>query len=175
MSPLRVLITAGRGEGKTTFIKEISRHLETRLVPHTGFYAEGAWEDGSRKSFCLTLLPGKDIVPLCDRTTEEWLKFGRFRYNPAALARGNETIAGARPGEIIIMDEIGRQELEGRVWADALGVALSKGNPLILSVQLRYLEDIISRLKLREYTVYNVGIDPWHALFKEVTSLPFTG
>ena len=69
------------------------------------------------------------------------------------------------------MDEIGRQELEGRVWAEALGIATRMNNPLILSVQLRYLDGIIEMLKSLEFTVYNGSLIPWPTIFNEVTAI----
>ncbi|MBP7585363.1 MAG: DUF2478 domain-containing protein [Spirochaetes bacterium] len=167
---LKIIITADKGGGKTTFIKSVAELLAWHDIPHAGFYAEGSWDGNARSSFSLTLLPELTIMPLCDRTSEEWQSCGRFRYNPAALEKGNEIIKRSGPDDIVLMDEIGRQELEGRVWAGALGIAMRMNNPLILSVQLRYLEGIIEMLKPLEFTVYNGSINPWPAIFNEVTA-----
>ena len=167
---LNILITADKGGGKTTFIKRVAELLARHDIPHAGFYAEGTWDGNARSSFSLTLLPEKTVIPLCDRTSEEWQPCGRFRYNPTALEKGNEIIERSGPDDIVLMDEIGRQELEGRVWAGTLGIATRMNNPLILSVQLRYLEGIIEMLKPLEFTVYNGSINPWPAIFNEVTA-----
>ena len=166
----RIIITADRGAGKTTFIRRVASFLAMNNIPHTGFFADGTWERDTRSSFTLNLLPELASIPLCDRSTEGWLQHGRFRYNPAALNAGCEVITRARPGEIIIMDEIGRQELEGHIWAGTLNEAINGKNPLLLSVQYQYLDEIIEKWNLRDSDLFNGNVTPWDTLWHIITS-----
>ena len=152
----RIIITAGKGGGKTAAVRRIINYLHHAAIPHRGFYAVGAWEDDIRSSFTLHSVPGGESVPFCDRHTEEWIQYGRFRYNPAALQKGDHAVRRAVPGECIIMDEISLQELRGNLWADTLSWAVQRReNPLILSVQRRYLDDVRSTWKLEDAVVFD--------------------
>ncbi len=167
---LRIVITADKGSGKTTCIKRIADYLAERNIPHRGFFAEGFWEGDARSGFAITFLPENTTMPLCDRKSVEWPKYGNFRYNPYALSAGNRIIADTRPGEIILMDEIGRQETEGRVWSEALDIALKSTNPLILSVRRRCLEEVNERWNLSDIFLYDGTITPWESIFNKVIS-----
>lgn len=153
----RIIITAGKGGGKTTAIRRVIDCLHRASVPYTGFFAEGAWDGDVRSSFTLHCVPEDISVPLCDRTTGEWVQHGRFRYNPEALQKGDQAVRRAVPGTCIIMDEISRQELRGNVWADTLTRAVRlRENPLVLAVQRRCLEDVISAWGLEGAVVFDL-------------------
>lgn len=165
----RIIITAGKGGGKTTAIQRIIGHLQSAAIPCTGFYAEGAWEGDVRSSFILHRIPEGDSVPLCDRRTEEWVTHGRFRYNPAAIAQGDHAVRRAVPGEYIIMDEISVQELRGNVWAGTLSWAVQrKENPLVLSVQRRCLKEVLSAWGLKGAAVFDGEKAPLDILWDDI-------
>jgi nucleoside-triphosphatase THEP1 len=167
-----IIITAEKGGGKTTCIKRILSFLNDKSMPHTGFFSEGTWLEGERHSFTLNLVPGSEKVPLCDRTTESWTASGKFRYNPEALLKGAAAVERAIPGEIIIMDEIGLQELSHRVWAEALNHALIKNqNPMIVSVQYRCLDGIMAKWNLHYAHIFDGTKYGWDDLLIQIKQL----
>lgn len=168
----RIVITADRGGGKTTFIKRIISHLARTGAPHTGFFAEGAWCGNERMSFILHLVPEGETIPLCDRVTESWVPAGRFRYNPEALTKGSAAVKRARPGEIVIMDEIGLQELSHLVWAETLDHLLNKNmNPLIVAVRCRYLSQVMARWSLGDTNIFDGIKNNWDDMWPDMASL----
>ncbi len=156
-----IIVTADRGSGKTTFIKEIVTILEEKKIPYSGFYAEGTWDSKKiRNTFTLTSLPSKESVLLCDTITEKWPLHGRFRFNPDAMRRGSEMVNNAPAKTIIIIDEIGNMELHGDIWASALGEILEKNqNPLIISVRKHFLRDVQQKWSLNDAIIYDATID----------------
>ncbi len=169
--PPGFIVTSDIGGGKTSFLMRVISFLAEKNIRHTGFFAEGAWEKGVRSGFTLTLVPEMERIPLCDRSTGEWIPYGRFRYNPDALKKGSDAVRRALPGEIIIMDEIGLQELHGCVWADTLTEAVTMKNPLILSVQCRNLNDVISKWALADAALFDGTLRSWEVLLTEITDL----
>jgi nucleoside-triphosphatase THEP1 len=165
----RIVITAGKGGGKTSMIRRITGCLRDAAIPCTGFYAEGAWAGDMRGSFTLRCVAGGDPVPLCDRTTAGWIPYGRFRYNPAAIQSGDDAVRRALPGEFIIMDEISIQELRGNVWADTLSWAVRrKDNPLVLAVQHRCLGDVIAAWKLEDAVIFDGERAPLDSQWEDI-------
>ncbi|HQO01981.1 MAG TPA: nucleoside-triphosphatase [Spirochaetota bacterium] len=152
----RIIITAGKGGGKTAAVRRIVAYLRSVGFPYTGFYAEGTWEGDMRGSFTLRCVPGGVTVPFCDRATSGWIPYGRFRYNPGAIKAGEDAVRSALPGVCIVMDEISVQELRGHVWADTLSWAVQRReNPLVLAVQRRCLGDVIAAWKLEDAVVFD--------------------
>lgn len=167
-----IIITADKGGGKTAFIKRIISYLAEYSIPHTGFFADGTWRDGERYTFILTLVPEYEKVPLCDRTTESWMPSGRFRYNPVALFKGSTAVERAMPGEIILVDEIGLQELQNRIWAETLDRALNKNqNPLVLTVRYRYLDNTMAKWNLHDAYIFDGTKYSWEKMWPGLVEL----
>ncbi len=164
-----VVITAEKGGGKTAFMKKIVSFLSENGIPHTGFFADGSWHDGERSAFSLCVVPEMTSIILCDRRNPDWPRHGRFRYNPAALELGRSAVERALPGEIIVMDEIGLQELRGEVWADALTAALGKKNTLLLSVRRRVVDDIMAKWNMRDARIFDGSGSPWESAWRSLT------
>lgn len=167
-----IIVTADRGSGKTTFIKEIAAILEEKKVPYSGFYAEGTWDSNKvRNTFTLTLLPSKESILLCDTITESWLLHGRFRFNPDAISKGTEIVINTPAKAAIIIDEVGIMELNGNVWANALSEAVKKNqNPIIISVRTHFLDDILSKWDLQGAIIFDATTDCPEDAVKRVVS-----
>ncbi len=69
----------------------------------------------------------------------EALTAGRFIFNPAALEIGNSAIEDAMKEErdLIIVDEVGAAEIEGRLWAGALRRLLGAYRGVLLLITAR--------------------------------------
>ena len=156
-----IIVTADRGSGKTTFIKEIVSILEEKKIPLTGFYAEGTWDSNHvRNTFSLVLLPSREKIMLCDSSTNSWTLQGRFRFNPSALTKGNNAIKSATKESIVVIDEIGILELNGSIWSDALTEIINRDkNPVIISVRRHFLEDVKGKWNLGNAIIFDATSD----------------
>jgi nucleoside-triphosphatase len=156
-----IIITGDKHSGKTTFLKQMTAHLMAKGVKCTGFFAEGFWDDdGKRTGFNLIILPQNTTIPLSNRHNNSWNQFGPFYYNPKALALGRKLIDEAPKGCIVVIDEIGKQEFEGMIWADAFENLLHlNANPIVISARKSYLEDIIEKWQLHNATVVDATTD----------------
>ncbi|MDX9768968.1 MAG: nucleoside-triphosphatase [Tenuifilaceae bacterium] len=159
--PKVVIITGDKHSGKTTFLKEMIAHLMAKGVQCAGFFAEGFWDnDGKRAGFNLVTLPQNVIMPLSDRHNTSWEQFCPFYYNPQALAAGQKQIDESPKGSIVAMDEIGKQELDGSIWANTLERLLHRNtNSVIITVRKTYLNDVVERWHLQNATVVDATTD----------------
>ena len=140
-TPNIIIVTGDRHSGKTTFIKEMVAHLENHHIPLAGFYAQGHWENNQRSGFTLTILPNLTTIELCNRTTKSWQQFGVFHFNPTAINAGINALNNAPEGAVVVVDEIGLFELEGKLWANAFERILSeKKHSIIVSIRQSFLE-----------------------------------
>ncbi len=155
------IVTADKHAGKTTFIKELVASLKNIEINYVGFFAEGLWrDDGKRAGFNLVTLPQNIVIPLSNRENTSWEQYGPFYYNPQALACGQRIVENSQAKSVIIMDEIGKQELNGNIWAQALESALSKNaNSIVITVRKLYLQDVIDKWQLHSATIVDATTD----------------
>lgn len=154
--PLPVyIVTADRHAGKTTFIKEMIAWLENQPVAIAGFISEGQWDSqGNRSGFNLITLPERKSQTLCDRISKTWVKQESFYFNPAAIEMGKQALLTAPKGAVIFIDEVGRFELNGELWADALTEIITRNqNPIIMAVRSTFVNDVITKWNLTNATI----------------------
>lgn len=156
-----VIVTGDKNAGKTTFIKEMIVFLENEKMPVAGFIAEGLWDSNNQRSgFNLVTLPNKLNIPLCDRVTINWVKYGNFYFNPQAIEIGNSHIINAPLGAIVFIDEIGYFELEGDIWANALSEIIARNqNPVIITVRHSIVNEVKLKWNLSNVVVFDATSD----------------
>lgn len=155
------IITGSKQEGKTTFLRKVIENLKSEKVGCSGFLAEGIWdENGKRSGFELVNIVDGVTIPLSNKSSKNWVKFGSYYFNPAAIEFGNKIIKKALDDEVVIMDEIGLFELEGMVWANSLTWLLSKKtNPIIISVRRDFTEQVVSKWNLSNAEIVDIKLE----------------
>lgn len=155
------IITADRGSGKTTFLKELASILDIKEISYAGFYAEGTWDENKiRNTFTLTTLPNKENILLCDTTTENWPLHGRFRFNPEAIYKGESILNQAKKGSVLLIDEIGILELDGQVWAKSLSTMIEiDQNPIIFTVRRHFLKEVCGKWNIQHPIIFDATTD----------------
>ena len=153
-----IIITGNKGEGKTTKLLSIIEMLKEESVNITGFVAIGEWKNGERSKYTLVdITTDKSAIICTDTQTSGYTKHGRFYFNPKAIAFGENTLLKAqRKNSVIIIDEIGPFELDGKVWHNSLVHHLEKTqNILLLSVRKKLVNNIIKKYKLNNVSYYS--------------------
>ena len=122
------IISAGRGIGKTTFLRRYLSHLATRGRAAGGVISPAVF-DGDRRI-------GYDMIDIRSGTQRELARIavpgsarpdvGPYSFDKDAVAAGNASIISALRDklDIVAIDEVGPLEFRGAGWAPALNVAL---------------------------------------------------
>lgn len=125
------IVTAGRGEGKTSFVRAYAARM-TEQGRSVGGVACPAIFHGDVRI-------GYDLIDLRDATQRPLARVldqpgtgpvaGRYRFDEAAIAEGNAAIMSAASDgvEVVTVDEVGPLEFRGQGWAFALERALQAG------------------------------------------------
>ncbi len=165
--PSVFFITGEVGEGKSTLLKHIVRHLKEKGFQPKGIIAEGHWENGTRSGFDMININGGSGIPLCRHyNTDNWIPLGRFFFSPEAIQYGQDILKQAESNdtEVVVLDEIGKFELEGQLWANALTQLVQKNKILLLSVRKRFVQSVINKWNLNEVAFLQAGqSDPLQA------------
>jgi len=97
-------------------------------------------------------------------------KIGRFKIIPAGLQDGLRAIAKAvAKNRIIVIDEVGKLELNGSGWANEIEKLLNKSNKVIvMSVRESFVEDVIKKWKFEPVLIYHVATENYKQLLETI-------
>ena len=118
------IVTAGRGEGKTTFVRAYAARMAEGGRSVGGIVCPAILQDGQRIGYdwmdlrCGRQRPLARVVG----APGSGPVVGRYRFDEAAIAEGNAAIMSAVSDDldVVIVDEIGPLEFRGQGWAPAL-------------------------------------------------------
>ena len=155
------IITGEIGSGKTTFLLKLIEELRREALSLAGFAALSVPEDGPSGSFnILDLVSGK-ILPLASRRfTEGWEQHGRFYFNPAGILMGKNILEDALiiNTDLIIVDEIGPYELDGKIWSESLTRLLAgQSCSILLVVREHLVSQVIQQWSIKDAMVIEFG------------------
>jgi nucleoside-triphosphatase len=156
------IVTGGQGEGKTTFVQKVIDGLIENGVKCRGIVTPGYYRDDVRAGFSVIDLATGISQPLCsDTPSAGGEQHGRFYFLPEGLGLGYSALAAPRvPGtaDILVIDEVGRFELKGAVWAGCLDriVALPYP-PMIWTVRSDKVDEVKKRWPVARQVVVGIG------------------
>jgi len=148
------ILTGAVGSGKTTFLRGLVDELRASGVPIDGFLSLRVMTGGETAGYDLLEIRDGQCRPLLRRPGDEGMqKVGPYVLLPEGLARANEIIRRSGVADLLIADEIGPLELEGRGLWPALKNVLFDGRRRSLVVVreslLREFRTIFARAQVR--------------------------
>jgi len=149
------IISGSSGEGKTSLLKEVITSLTNENICVRGIYAEGLWEDDSRSGHTLVEIGGKHRMTLCsNKITKGWIKEKRFYFNPEAINNGIsilKNVLSLNP-QLIVVDEIGPFELQGKIWASAFRTLLNSAScPILITTKQKLVQAVVEKFTIPDY------------------------
>jgi nucleoside-triphosphatase len=164
-----VVVTGGRGSGKTTAVLAAAESLRRSGQPVAGFVQPGAWAAGERAGFELLDVASGERAVLARRVGPEQGEHGTpFRFEPAGFACGQRALARAGAGAVLLVDELGPVELRGRGHMPAVRRALTTPGleGALLTVRRSLVPSLLATLELEDVAVVEVGeqVDPAAAI-----------
>jgi nucleoside-triphosphatase THEP1 len=160
-----IFLLSGKVQGgKTTLLARLTREFRKERISLSGFLCEGAFSGGSRSGFTLVNLESNSRHPLATVDKNEgWNRFRRFYFNPEALEEGKRIVLDGlqRNVELVVLDEVGPMELEGKGWSPLLQVLQRD----YCTVQLWVVRD----------SVIEAATERWNIPVENVYSIPGDG
>ena len=155
------IITGETGSGKTTYLLKLIEELKRKASSIAGFAALSIPGDGASGSYnILDLVSGK-ILSLATRGFNEgWEQIGNFYFNPAGIQMGKEILEDPLiiNNDLIVVDEIGPFELDGKVWAESLTHLLNGQNcSVLLVVREQLVSRVIQQWRLEDAMIIKIG------------------
>lgn len=155
------IITGKMDIGKTTFVKKTIENLKSKNIKVGGIYTQKVKENNERIGYDLVAVQSnKSATFLRTEGNENLEKVGIFSIYPKALALGIESLKpeNNKENQLVIIDEIGKLELENKAWAKSLDeLILFNKNHLLLVVREDITEKIINKWSIQNYFVFNLN------------------
>ena len=153
------VITGGQGSGKTTLIKETVILLKEDRFKIGGILAGGSWKNNRRERFELTdIKTGDRMVYLQREPANGWEKIRHFYINPAGQKFGEHALSidQVKDVDLVVIDEIGPFELQGRGWAIAMKNIMDNLHiPLLITVRESLVNEVIGYFGLEVPVIFN--------------------
>ena len=139
-TPPKVYLISGiLGGGKTTFVRTVAEILKVNHRRVGGFVSVRLVE--KEKTI------GYDLLDLATNESEKFLrigtypdkkKIGRFSIFPQGIKKGREALDSSlnSPMDLVVVDEVGKLELQGDGWADSLQKLMD--HPQVLHMHLQF-------------------------------------
>jgi nucleoside-triphosphatase len=141
-----IFVTGPPRSGKTTLIEEVVRKINR---PVTGFFTREIRKGGRRLGFAITTLDGKTGI-LAHQGIKSRFRVGKYRVNLKDLEQiAVPSMQPTRPGEIVVVDEIGKMECFSPLFKHALVEVLNTEHRVIGSIALKG-DRFIQRIKARD-------------------------
>ncbi len=158
-----IILTGIQNGGKTTKLLSLYQKLKERNVSVGGFAAPGIWENDQKIGFnLLNLQNGQSSLLATIIPNKDFIKLGKFYFNPETLNYGNKILKDSlyQDQQITFIDEIGKFELMGFMWHDSFEHLLKiNKKPLIAVVRAHLLTQIMKNYQLNTARVFVLNSD----------------
>ncbi|MEJ5316239.1 MAG: nucleoside-triphosphatase [Tenuifilum sp.] len=153
------IITGGLGEGKSTYLENLLEIFgKEKGLSFKGFIARGIGAPPLREGYNLWIIPDGTDLMLCRRIGTCGLPNKSFEFNDGVIGRLTTDLAAINADDILVIDEVGRMELYGEVWAGLIEHHLTKTkNVLILTVRRENLMHVVERWNLTDAYVFDIN------------------
>lgn len=157
------IISGKKGSGKTTFLKEAIKFLKETEIQVGGIVAEGYWRNNQRESFDLINQTTGDKIVFCQRDeVENWDKIRHFYLNPKGQKFGEASLktSNLKNCDLVVIDELGPFELEGKGWSFALKKLISHSNlPMIWVIREGLENEILNYFSVSSTKIFSITED----------------
>jgi nucleoside-triphosphatase THEP1 len=154
------IITGSKTGGKTTFMGKLAGWLYSENIETRGFLAERIMSDNDTIGYDLVNLEsGQKSRFLYVSEEESSQKIGRFSIYPDGLTIGKKILESliSTQDNIVIIDEVGRLELNGAGWAKNISELIEKStNHLILVVRDEFVRKVREKWNLKNAVIISI-------------------
>jgi len=154
-----IIITGDTQSGKTSFLSKIQHSLQDKKIVQVGFLADSIYEEKQIKGHILKDIRTEKEFRISYREEKENAqKIGRFYLLNEGLNFGKnilKKIIDTENKNVVIIDEVGRLELDGGGWAIEVKELLKdKSTPIILIVRGKYLNEFVDKFQVNSPYIF---------------------
>lgn len=153
----KVIILTGKiGEGKTTTILKIVGNLKAKNIPVSGVYTPRIMENGLTTGYDIVEIESNLRTPFLRQGEEDgYARIGRFNILPQGLNNGVAVLTRSlnEKNRIVVIDEVGKLELEGKGWSEPLNGLLQTTPVLLFAIRDSFAQQVIQQWDIKNFTI----------------------
>lgn len=174
----KLFILSGQiDSGKTTFTKVLLSYLSNENVKAGGFYAEKYYQDGNISGYNLVSIStgekanflrkgekdhfsGDDQCPGISLETSDIKSSSKYIIVEETLENGKLWLHSEKNSDfdLIIIDEIGKWELNDQAWGQSLSDLIDNSNKnLFIVIRENLVEKVIKKWKISNPVIFSIG------------------
>jgi len=163
---MRVLITGPIGAGKTTMCEEVIRRIGHQRSTF-GFLTYPILKEGRRVGFYLLDLKTGSKKLLASETLSDGPTLGRFHFSMEGIAFGIKALK--RRGDLCIVDELGRVEIQGEGFFEAVPL-MRKREDLIVTARTDFVNEIVDLFKV-DFLIFEITAENRGKIQKKIAAV----
>lgn len=156
-----VILTGSVHSGKTTLLKQAAAGLNKRGFVVDGFLCISVWEHDQVLGYDLLPIKTGKKIPFIRLTGEkDWERIGPFFFVPQTLEKANYIIRQGIEADLLIVDEVGPLELQGKgLWPALQHILPHKQINILLVVRSGLLDAVLKAVSgdRDDIRIFNVG------------------
>ncbi len=147
--------------GKTSLLKKVVIELKEQQHKIDGFLSEVVLRNQEIVGYDLLDLGEKRSIPFLRKEgEEEWEKIGSYFFIPQSLEEAKDIILRSKEDDLLIVDEVGPLELEGKgLWPALNRVIFLPLRQSLLVIRLNVVNDFLQRVRNKEWKIFDVRED----------------
>jgi nucleoside-triphosphatase len=147
--------------GKTTAVAELAECVRQQGYNVGGILAPSIYKDGWLVGFDIIDINNNIRIPLAVRD-EKRADIGPFRYSHSGVELGRSALSidENQASQMVIVDEYGPWELEGKGWREEVDCLLKESNLLTLLVVRRELAQKVREMYADYIDVFLEALEP---------------
>jgi len=154
-----IIISGDTQSGKSSYLTKIQQALEKEGTSQVGFITDSIYEGKEIKGHIVKDLSTTDEFRISYREPkEDAQKIGRFYLLNEGLEFGKNIITRiikSDSNDVVIIDEIGKLEIDGGGWSAEVKELLSdKSKTIILIVRGKYLDDFVNKFSINSPYIF---------------------
>jgi len=154
------IVTGHQGSGKTSFLEQLIKSLESKGISLAGFLAISTSRDDDQLAYSIKNITSGEMIPLASQEFyDNWSKIGSFYFNPRAIIKGNTILAdpNIHSSDLVVIDEIGPFELNDKIWSGSVTPLVSDHHtPMIWIVRKSLVGQVVEKWNLEEVIVFDI-------------------
>jgi nucleoside-triphosphatase THEP1 len=155
------ILTGDKGSGKTTLLTELVNEFQMRELRLSGIISPVVYKESTLVGFDVVDIQNQNRIPLCRISSErKEIKVGDFKFFGEGISFGNNALdlKNLSDCKLVIIDEVGPLELEGKGWAASLDRIINNLScPLLLVVRESLLEKVKERWKFVFENIWKIS------------------
>lgn len=153
------VITGPVAAGKTSLAFDVAARARAAGLPVAGFAQPGEWEGGQKVRYRIVDLATGASALLASRVApDEGAGGTSFRFDPAGFLLAEAALGGAKPGVVLVADELGPLEAAGGGHLACLARALATPElrAAVLVIRRGLVETLVASLGLVPVLAHDV-------------------